>query len=162
MEDIDFQRLPNVLISDTKNATRIPVEEAPPHKREKYRRFRAYNTGLWNGPRRENTEAFRRQDNLHVYDAIASKLGMTTYQKRRGRHLIDDIHIKSLGKSVDSIAFAIAIIVANQDANNEKRYWPHQQATGNDREFARMGHDLGLDLEEQMSVVMQVKSRIDL
>lgn len=162
MEETTERRPPTALTSDTKNATRIPVDEAPPHKREKFKRLRAYNTGLWNGPKRENTEALRRQDNLHTYDAIASRVDLTGHQKRRGRNVLDDLHIKSFGKSIDAIAFAVAVVVANQDSRGEKRYWPHGEADDNDSLFAKIADELELDLDEQMSVLMQVKSRTDL
>jgi hypothetical protein len=162
MEERTEESPPRALTRDMNNATCIPAEEALPHKREKYKRLRSYNRGLWNGPKRENKQAVRRRDNLHTYDAVASKLGLTRHQKRRGRHLIDDLHVKSFGKSIDAIAFAVAAVVANQDVPDGSRYWPHPEHEDNDEPFVQMADDLDLDTNEQLSVIMQVKSRTDL
>jgi hypothetical protein len=53
------------------------------------------------------------------------------------------------------------VIVANADCQG-KRYWPHPDKTDNDEEFAAMGHDLGMDSTDQISVIMSVKNRTEL
>jgi len=161
MERVNEKQPPEVVTSDTDNATAIHPKDAPSHKQAQYKRFQAYNTGLWNGPRRENKEAMYRQDNLHRYDAIASQVGITDYQKSRGREILDGIEIRDTGKPLDHLAFAVCVIVANADCQG-KRYWPHPDKTDNDEEFAAMGHDLGMDSTDQMSVIMSVKSRTGL
>lgn len=162
MDELPEKLPPVELTSDTDNATKIPANEAPPHKRAKYKKFRAYNTGLWNGPKRENTEMRRRQDNLHIYDSIASKVGLTGHQKRRGRHVLDDLNIRSLGKPLELIAFAVCILVANTDVPDGSRYWPHPNATDNDDLFTDIADSLDFTRTEQLSTVMQVKSRTSL
>lgn len=158
MELVDEEQPPDVLTSDTDNATFIHPSEARPHEREKYRRFRAYNTGLWNGPKRENKEAVRRQDNLHRYDAISSQLDLTPYQKQRGRAILDDIDLRATGKPLDHVAFAVCVVVANADAEG-KRYWPHAEKRDNDPIFAEMGGSLSMSIGQQLSAVMVVKQR---
>lgn len=161
VEHVQEKQPPGVLTSDTDNATQIHPTEAPPHKRRQFERFRAYNTGLWNGPRRENKTAMYRQDNLHRYDSIASSLELTPYQKQRGRSLLDDVKPSSFGKPIDQLLFAICVVVANADADG-KRYWPHPQKRDNDAEFTDMGDSLDLSLRMQMSAVMKLKSQTGL
>jgi len=160
MEHVEEKQPPAVLTSDTENATQIHPSEAPPHKRAQFERFRAYNTGLWNGPRRENKEAMYRQDNLHRYDSIASGLELTPYQKERGRQLLDDVEPSSFGKPIDQLLFAICVIVANADAEG-KRYWPHPDKRDNDPLFTEMAEDIGLSTRMQMSSVMKLKSQTE-
>lgn len=160
MEEVTERRPPDVLTSDTENATTIPVKDAPPEKQQKFRRFRAYNRGLWNGPKRENKEEIRRQDNLHVFDALSSQLELTQYQKARGRETLDDLHLKSFGKSVEHVIFGICVLVVNRDVEDGYRYWPHPQVKQNDAVFKDVADGLGLDLGDQLSVVQQVAYRI--
>lgn len=161
MERVDEQQPPTALTSDTDNATQVRPEDAPPHKRQQFRRFRAYNTGLWNGPRRENTEALRRQDDLHLYDSVASSLGLTDHQKERGRHVIDELDFQDLGKPIEHIAFGVCCAVANIDVEDGTRYWPHPDATG-DTAFERVAGNLSINQKEQLSIVQQVKARTEL
>lgn len=161
MENLTEKRPPNVLTSDTENATIIPVGEAPPAQHQKYANFRAYNTDLWNGPRRENKEAIRRQDNLHIYDALASELELTDYQKKEGRRIFDDLNIRSFGKKVEYIIFAVCVLVANRDVPDGHRYWPHPQAQNNSELFAETARALDMNRSEQLSVVQQVAYDID-
>lgn len=162
MENVNEKEPPDVLTSDTENRTTIPVKDAPPHRREKFRKFRAYNTDMWNGPRRENTEQIRRQDNLHTYDAIAAQMDLTDFQKHRGRRVFDDLHVKSLGKPVEHIIFGVCLAVANEDVPEGTRYWPHPESAANDETFRDVADSLGLDLKEQLSVVQQVKAKSEL
>lgn len=152
---------PNILTSDTNNATKIEPKEAPPDKRAKFRRFRAYNTGTWNGPKRRNKEVTRRQDNLHRYDSIASGLSLTGYQKSRGRSILDDINLRDMGLSVDRIIFGICVIVANDDVRVGSRYYPHPEASGDD-DFVETAESLNLDRADQISAVEKVRAKVDL
>jgi hypothetical protein len=162
MDDINEKQPPDVLTSDTENRTIIPVDEAPPHRREKFRKFRAYNTEMWNGPRRENTEQMRRQDNLHTYDAVAAQMDLTDYQKARGRNVLDDLHVKSLGKPIEHVIFGVCLAVANADVEDGTRYWPHPASAANDETFTRVADSLDITRKEQLSVVQQVKAKTDL
>lgn len=159
MEHIDEKQPPDVLTSDGENATTIPVDEAPPHKREQFRRFRAYNTGLWNGPRRENKQAMYRQDNLHRYDAIASQLDLTPFQQKRGRVLLDDLDFMRLGRPVDYWLWAVCVVVANDDVADGTRYWPTPD--GGSGVFAQTADDLEMDYATRMSAIMTVKNRLE-
>lgn len=165
MERIQEKEPPEVITSDTENATTIPVDEAPPAKREKFRKFRAYNTGLWNGPRRENKTAIMRQDNLHLYDAIASQIELTDYQQKRGRVALDRIELNDFGGpnlTVDLVIWSICVIVANDDVPEGTRYWPHPQTKSNDGLIEQVANDLGMDLSKQMSVLQRVMARTDI
>lgn len=161
MEHPEEREPPNVMTSDTDNATTIQPKEAPPGKREKFRRFRAYNTGTWNGPKRENKEVIHRQDNLHRYDSIASSLSLTDYQKGRGRKILDEIDFRREGIRVDTLIFGICVIVANEDVYDGSRYYPHPEAKGDD-DFEKVGDKLSIGRHKQISVVEKIRSQIDL
>jgi hypothetical protein len=164
MEKIEVKQAPDVIASDSENATKIQPKDAPPDKREKFRRFRAYNTDMWNGPKRENTEEFRRQDNLHRYDSIASSLHLNSYQKSRGRQILDDLDVRSFGLCVDNIIFGICVVVANSDVHNGTRYWPEHpdQKTGDESAFEKVAESFDLGWRKQMSVIKKIQSRVDL
>lgn len=162
MEEIEERQPPDVMTSDTDNATKVQPKEAPPSKRAKFRRFRAYNRGTWNGPRRENKEIVRRQDNLQRYDAISSTLELTQSQKNRGREIFDSLDLISLtnkGKEdIDSVVFAICVLVANDDVNDGTRYWPLDTGDSS-RPFPEFAKELGLSINDQLSIIKRVQSR---
>lgn len=158
MEHSEEREPPDVITSDTENATKVQPEEAPSNKRAKFKRFRAYNRGTWNGPERENKDVIYRQDNLHRYDSIASSLNLKQHQKKRGRKLLDELDFRRLGCLVDGFIFGICVLVANEDVHDGNRYYPHPEATG-DSDFVRVGKSLGLDRGEQISLVEKVRSR---
>lgn len=163
MERIDEKQAPTVLTSDTDNQTKIDPSEAPPGKREKFKRFRAYNTGLWNGPRRENTEQFRRQDDLHLYDSLAAQCGLTPYQKERGRRLLDTFSIGEYTNqrvSAAEVMFSLCAVVANDDADGGTRYWPHPETKINDPDFKRIAADLGTDWRVLVGLMMKLDHRV--
>lgn len=167
MEHTEEREPPEVITSDTENATKIQPKEAPPHKREKFRRFRAYNTDMWNGPKRENTEEFHRQDDLHRYDSIASSLSLSSRQKKRGRKILDTVQITKKSIGVDVVIFAICVVVANADVNSGTRYWPQsperkEKYDVEDNDFDDVADSLGLDWKDQMSAIKKVQSRVDL
>jgi hypothetical protein len=161
MENIQEKEPPDVISSDTNNATKIPVDEAPAHKKEKFKKFRAYNTGTWNGPRRENKEVTYNQDNLHRFDSISSSLSLTAYQKGRGRSLVEGFDFREFGLSVDHVLFGICAIVANADVEEGSRYYPHPEAAG-DREFVALAESLNLDKHDQVSYIEKVRPRLNL
>lgn len=163
MEHPEEREPSEVITSDTENATTIQPSDAPKEKREKFKRFRAYNTEMWNGPKRENTEQFRRQDDLHRYDSIASSLSLTEYQKKRGRNLLDDFDSHKFGQSIDHIIFGICAVVANDDVENGTRYWPeHPSQRDSESQFHQLGQDLGLGWKKQMSIVKKIQDQVDL
>lgn len=162
MEYTEEKEPPDVITSDTNNATKIEPKEAPPGKRRKFRRFRAYNTGTWNGPKRENKEVTRRQDNLHRYDSISSSLNLSGYQKSRGRKILDDLNIRKIGIGVDAVIFGICAVVANDDVEDGTRYWPQPSSQDNGSSpFKDVADSLGYCWQEQMSIIKKIQSRVD-
>jgi len=153
------------MTSDTKNATLIKPSDAPPDKQAKFRSFRAYNRGLWNGPKRENKKLVRRQDDLHRFDAIASTFDLTDYQKSRAREQFETIdlgHFNKSSESVDDVVWAVCVLVANEDEMNGTRYWPHPDA-GDDEQFEQFAEGtLGLDRGGQMSILQRVRPKTQL
>jgi hypothetical protein len=159
MEKQPEREAPDVLTSDTNNATTIQPEEAAPHKRPKFRRLRAYNTGTWNGPKRENTEVRRRQDDLARYDSISSSLNLTSYQKKRGRVIFDELDFHQFGGSIDKIIFGVCAVVANDDVDDGKRYWPSDGPS--DSNFSKVADSIGLDWKGQISAINKVMWEVD-
>lgn len=169
MESPDEKSPPVTASGDTENSTHFHPNEGrstlEDHRCDlpmnQWDRLKMLNEGMWNGPRRENTEALHRQDNLHIYDAIACQLDLTAHQKERGRAIYDDLPLGELGRPVEQYAFAVCIAVANLDTEGT-RYWPTANKQDNDPLFAAFGEDLDLSLREQLSALMKVKSRTDL
>lgn len=164
MEKHEPTEAPDVITSDTNNATVVDPKEAPPHKQAKFRRLRAYNRGTWNGPKRENKEVVHQQDDLHRYDSIASSLSLTDYQKNRGRKFIGSLDLGSFNKGsegIDEVAFCVCVVVANMDVEGT-RYWPHPQRSREDNDglFVDFAEELGFGVNDQMSLLQRVKGRL--
>lgn len=158
----NFTKNPSdVITSDTDNATIIPVSEAPPHKQQKFKRLREYNTGRWNGPKREETEVIRREDDLHRYDAIASSLDITNYQKSKGREIFDNLSFHDLGESIDEIAFVVCMLVANDNVNNSQRYSPQYNWGTSDDRFEKVAENIGISQSKQMSLYRKVEWKVN-
>lgn len=146
------------LTSATENATRIDAGDATTEKqRSKFSKFSKYNRGIWNGPRRENKEVTRRQDNLAIFDALAGQLDLTSYQKKEGRRTLDSLNLQKIGRSVDLIAFSICVLVANDDVPDGYRYWP--RANNADEDFQRVAEGLDHDLDAILSGMMTVDAK---
>lgn len=158
MEYSEEREPPDVLTSDTDNATKVQPKDAPPHKKAKFRRFRAYNRGTWNGPKRENKEVIRRQDDLHRYDSVASTLLLNKYQKNRGRKIFDDLDFHHFGQKIDHIIFGVCVIVANADVENGSRFYPNPDAA-DDENFSDFADSVGMTRGEQVSSIEKVRSR---
>lgn len=161
MENTQEKAPPEVITSDTGNATKVHPSDAPESKREKFRKFRAYNTGMWNGPKRENKEQVRRQDNLHRYDSISTSLNLTNWQKKRGRTILDELDIKDIGIGVDAIIFGICVLVANADVRDGGRYYPNPEAAG-DVDFEKVADVIDIGRSSQLSAIEKVRSRVDI
>jgi hypothetical protein len=161
MEYPEEKKPPDVITSDTNNATTIQPDEAPAHKQYKFKRFRAYNTGTWNGPKRENKEVVRRQDNLHRFDSLSSTLRLNDYQKKRGRKLFDTLDVRSIGWNVDAIIFAVCVLVVNDDVPDGSRYYPNQN-TPDDAVFDRVGSEIGYEDDQLVSIIEKIRGRINL
>lgn len=155
------------LTSATENATNIIPKEAsyedqPAKYRDygtpTYEKFSHYNRG-WNGPKRENKEVNRNQDNLAIFDALAGQVELTDYQKAEGRRILTQLDLPNLGRSVDLVAFSVCILVANDDVHDGHRYWP----TANDTcsEFTQIAENIGYDSNTILSVMLTVDARRD-
>lgn len=161
MEYPEHREPRDVITSDTENATVIRPREAPRELRAKFRRLREFNRGTYNGPKREDKEVVYRQDNLHRYDSIASKVLINRFQKERGRELFDSIDVKDVGIGVDPIIFGVCVVVANEDVQSGARFYPNPH-TPDDEEFENMAESLGLSSEKQISAIEKVRNRVTL
>lgn len=101
--------------NDTENATHFHPEEASPNLQATFQRLHHYNTGEWNGPRRENKEVTHRLDNFALFDAIAGHAELTPYQKTAGRELFDNLPLQTLGYGAELIAYCTCIYVSKLD-----------------------------------------------
>lgn len=182
MNRTNDEEVTTVLTSATENATNINPNEASyddqPAKYSDYgtptyEKFTRYNRG-WNGPKRENKEVNRNQDNLAIFDALSGRVGLTDYQKSKGRRTLTQLDLPKIGKSVDVVAFAICILVANDDVHNGHRYWPngdkdnHPEAftswksvSDPDNPFEIVADSLSHDEAAILSVLRTVDSRRD-
>jgi hypothetical protein len=159
MEHTEQRQPPDVITSDTDNATKVQPKEAPAHKRAKFRRFRAYNRGTWNGPKRENKQVIRRQDDLHRYDSLASTLLLNQHQKQKGRRIFDSVDVTKKSIGVDALIFGVCVVVANADVEDGSRYYPNVATDG---VFLEVAESLELDESEQISAIEKVTKRTDI
>ena len=114
------------------------LEESSWELREKWKRFHGYNNGLWNGKWADKKKLFA-QDNDRIFDSIAGQIGLTRYQKDRGRSLFQDIHHSSHGSyyRVVDIAFYVCVLVANEEyAGKGRIYHPGKK---------NYSHPVGID-----------------
>lgn len=155
MNEPNDEEVPTVLTSATENATNINPNDASSEKqRKKFSRLTKYNRGIWNGPRRENKEVTLSQDNLAIFDALAGQVGLTDYQKKEGRRILQRLNLGKLGRSVSLVAFSICALVANDDVPDGHRYWPTAKDT--DDEFSRVADGLSYRDETVLSVMITV------
>lgn len=107
-----------------------------------YSRLAAYNTGVRNGKWGDN-ELLREQDNLALFDAIASQLELTHYQHSRGRQAFSDLDLSELstpgGIDAALCAVMVAAVVAREDG---RMYHPSRDENTNDGEFVALLSDL--------------------
>jgi hypothetical protein len=163
MDEVE-EKLPRVeMMSDTDNQTQIPAEEAPPHKKWKFRKFRALNRGVhpWC---ENNNDVIRNQDKLHLFDAISSRLDLGRYQQERGRKLAEDLDFSEMsGPGVDArgLIWGVCAVVANADVHGGTRYWPHPSSEKNCAVFREVAEEFDLDRDQQMSVIQKVRARVD-
>jgi hypothetical protein len=164
MDEVE-EKLPRAsMMSDTDNQTTIPAEEAPPHLKWKYRKFRAFNRGVhpWC---EDNTEVVRNQDKLHLFDAIASRLDLGRYQQERGRKLTEDLDLSDMsgpGVNAEGLIWGICAVIANADVHDGTRYWPHPSSEKNCDVFRSVAEEFDLTRDQQMSVIQKVRARVDL
>ena len=108
-----------------------------------YSRLAAYNTGVRNRRWGDN-ELLRKQDNLALFDAIASNLELTRYQHRQGRQLFADLNLSKLsspnGIDATLCAIMVAALVAREDG---RMYHPNRSRKTNDELFSALLDDLG-------------------
>ena len=147
--------VPEPLTSRTENATNINPKDASTKKqRKKFSRLSKYNRGIWNGPRREKKEITRRQDNIAIFDSLASQLELTSYQKKKGRRTLDRLDLRRVGLPTNLIAFSICVLVANDDVPDGYRYWP--RANNTDADFRRVSKNFPHDVDSILSAMMRV------
>ncbi|QRV15064.1 hypothetical protein JMJ58_19485 [Haloterrigena salifodinae] len=108
-----------------------------------YSRLAAYNTGVRNGKWGDN-ELLREQDNLALFDAIASQLELTSYQHSRGRQAFSELSLSELssphGIDATLCAVMVAAVVAREDG---RMYHPSRPENTNDDLFTALLADLG-------------------
>jgi hypothetical protein len=127
-----------------------------------YSRLAAYNTGVRNGKWGDN-ELLREQDNLALFDAIASQLELTAYQHSRGRQAFSDLDLSELSSpgAIDAAlcAVMVAAVVAREDG---RMYHPSRDENTNDGEFVALLSDLGYSEHLLHSCYGKVLNRVHL
>lgn len=100
-----------------------------------YSRLALYNDGVTTG-QQSNRELRHQQDDLAVYDAVVGSLECTPHQKRRGRHLFDELSLREFvspnGIDVALVALCVAAHVVREDG---RVYHPSRGADCNDKLF---------------------------
>lgn len=156
MEEITEKEPSEVLTPDANNATFFKPSEGSDNHHQKYKRLRLYNRGTWKDRREENKEVTHRRDNLAILDAIASQLDLTDYQKSESRRTFDGLELGDIGKPADLIAFAVCIVVANDEVKGT-RYYPTKKST--DGIFSRVSGRLGYSVKKEQAAIGNVEDR---
>lgn len=113
---------------DTENHTKFHPDDADFPARRRldgtetfegfYRRLAGYNSGVRNGKWGDESMLWR-QENLAIYDSIASQLDLTRYQKLRGRNAFDNLSLQELSSpgGIDTalVAVCVAAVVVRED-----------------------------------------------
>ncbi|SEL19424.1 hypothetical protein [Haloferax larsenii] len=127
-----------------------------------YSRLAAYNSGIWNGKWADNSLR-REQDNLALFDAIASQLELTDYQHRRGRQLFAELDLAELSSpnGIDAAlcAVCVAAVVAREDG---RMYHPSRPEDANDGLFSALLDDLGYSTRLIHKCYGKVLNRVNL
>nr|BDD45108.1 hypothetical protein 40 [bacterium] len=157
---------------DTENSTKFYGFDASADYDTKYRfdntetlsdhysRLAAYNTGVRNGKWGDN-ELLRQQDNLALFDALASQLELTKLQHERGRYAFSKLNLSELSTPGGVDAALCAIMVSAVVAQIDGRiYHPSRDENSNDELFADLLDDLGYDESVRHSCYAKVLNRV--
>lgn len=139
-----------LLMSDDSvdNSTTLDPTDAPPHKRQEYRRHRRNNQPGQNGKWRDETVHIPK-DRRNVFDAIAGQLELTSYQKERSRHLLGklpDDHFRA--NPTKLVCFVVAGHVGVEDGRD---YHPRNLLRNKKNQYAEQAEALGIGYSELIS-----------
>jgi len=140
---------------DTDNATKFHPDDADHDTEDRidgtatfeqhYTRLASHNSGIYNGKWADKTK-LRHQDNLSVFDAIASQVELSPYQKETGRREYGDLNLRKLSTpgGIDGTLVAImtAAVVSRRDGRG---YHPGFHDEANDDLFLALLDNLGYD-----------------
>jgi hypothetical protein len=163
----DESKAPPLTSPDTDNATSLHENDIDDDMRKDnsiplrkhYKRLKKLNTGRWNGKWRNESHQ-RVIENLAMYDAIASQLGLTERQKGigRSRFLIPDFRRYSQMGGVRVVAFCICKLVCGEDGRD---YYPTRKRENNDPLFVNIADDIGLTQRNIEKVIPKLQSELD-
>jgi hypothetical protein len=127
-----------------------------------YSRLALLNSGLYNGKWGDN-EQRRKNDNLAVFDAVASQLELTNYQKTVGRRAFSELNLRDLsspdGIDTTLVAIITAAIVVRADG---RFYHPNRDINNNDIPFVRLLDSLDYRESVIHSAYQKVLDRVNL
>jgi hypothetical protein len=138
---------------DTNNQTKFHPDDADHDTRSRldgtatfeqhYSRLASHNAGIYNGKWADKTK-LRSQDNLAIFDCLASQLELTDYQKSVSRNEFAGLNLRKLSTPGGIDAPLVAVMVAAVVARRDGRHY-HPQATEgrNDGLFVAILDDLG-------------------
>lgn len=157
---------------DTSNATKFDARDLPGGNSYRgdgvetlanhYHRLSLLNQGIWTGTWADKS-ALNEQDNLAVFDAVASQLELTNYQKTRARLAFVSLDLQELSSphGIDAalVAAMTAAVVAREDG---RMYHPSRADNNNDALFLRLLDDADYDDRTVRSAYEKVLHRVDL
>lgn len=153
-------------IADTDNATKFNAKDlekqingVPLNIIKKWKRFRGYNTGIYNGYWADQKK-LRQMDNDYLFDAIAGYIELSPYQKRRAKMIFRGLPYSRWSPYYDvkTIAFIVCLLVANEDYRGDGMiYYP----TKNYDHLDKLKHNLNYPHEpfEDMASRLDITSR---
>lgn len=144
-------------------------------KRDEYADLKWLDAGRGDRRKRGDDESMKQMmDRKNRFDAIASQLGFTHYQKSTGRNLRDSQSLRKMGCEDEYTSFCLCVFIGRygtyarrtaEDSEwspegpkcisegSRKFYHPTQSAEKNDERFVELVEKIGLD-EEKIAEVM--------
>ena len=145
------------------------------NKQQEYIDLKWLDVGRGDRRKRGDDESLKQMmDRTNRFDAIASQLGFTDYQKSIGRNLRDSQSLRKMGCEDEYTSFCLCVFIGRygtyarrtpegsrwspMDPNSisegsRKFYHPTQSAENNDERFVELVEKIGLD-EEKIDKVM--------
>lgn len=155
---------------DTSNATTIfwqdwpdhgdwPADYVPTNKRAYYRQLDRYNSGLQNGPNRQNKSYNTFKMNRALIECMSEPLRLEGWQIKRATHLFDGLQRSNTGRLSRVVAFCTcAYVVHNFD--DRRKCHPQMGVENRDTYFEEVREDYNISRKHFNRAYGQIAGRI--
>lgn len=168
--------------SDTPNKTKFNAEDVSEPKsnrgllsnRAKHSRKAEFELLDWmnqnRGERSEksnNRSLKQMMDRKQRFDAIASQLDLTTYQRKIGRELRNSKSLRKMGSKDEYTAFCLCVFIfrygryASRTPEKKREiYHPSRSPKNNNQRFVQVADEIGLEKKEIKDVMERMADRL--